>query len=163
LDASWFNQPIETLAVRPVVAALPATSLRQVMMNMRQTRVSCVYRLDERGRPEAQFVEQQVWALLADRAVSLDVSIEPYLMPITFTVSSKAPIRSLLDCWREGPVEPVCVVNDAGEAVAMVEPTALVQSLAAARPVSPSPTTARRRAAPTVVSVQSLHNGLASA
>jgi CBS-domain-containing membrane protein len=134
LDTTWLEQSVWSLPLKPVVAVLPAASVRQAMANMRQMRVGCVFRLDEHGRAVGQLSQAHLWSLLAERGVGLEASVEPYLAPVERTVRWDRPARELLTALGEARSGQVCVVNQGGEAIALADPAGLLHGLAESIP-----------------------------
>ena len=131
MDREWLGQPVSRLGLRPAVALLPAATLGQAIASMDHLRVGCVYRLDEHGRPMQQLTQLGVAGALAEGG-SRDSAADAHLQPVVSAAWQHTSVGEVWAMLRAGAGEHLCLTGDAGEAVGMIDQTALIHALARA-------------------------------
>lgn len=129
MSEGWTESPLHRLPLKPVVIALPEMSLAHTLLAMEQMGVGCVYQLDEHDRPERAFCDRRLVMLLSQTNTDTDISIDRLMTPVTKTVHREAPLGEALAAWDGAAGDPLCVVGDAGQAVAVLEPETVLTHL----------------------------------
>lgn len=113
------NQPITSLALRPLIAVRAGATVHEAVNLMRLRRTGCVIVTDAASMPVGMFNERLMTRLLCKPGASTEDAIEKHMTHGVVTVSQDDMIVDMLRTMQEKNARWVCVTDSNGKAVAM--------------------------------------------
>ncbi len=113
------NQPITSLALRPLIAVRAGATVHDAVDLMRLRRTGCVIVTDASSRPVGMFNERLMTRLLCKPGASTEDAIDKHMTPSVVTVRQEDLVIDMLRTMQEKNARWVCVTDSNGRAVAM--------------------------------------------
>lgn len=125
------NETVSQLPMREAITVPADTTIAQAIERMRQTKLGCVFVVDQAGRPLGKFTERQVLKLVS-ACVPLDQTIADHMVPIPKIgcVRLDDPVAKVLESMQQTRLRFLCVVDADGKVVAMTGQKGLLEYIA---------------------------------
>lgn len=125
------KETVDQLPLRRALTVLPETTVDEAVGLMRESRLGCVFVVDEFGRPMGKFTEKQVLKLVCD-CVPMDGPVFDYMVVMSAggCVKMSDPVVEVLQGMKQTRLRFVCVVDDAGKVVALTGQKGLMEYVA---------------------------------
>ncbi len=122
------NETVSQLPLRTAVTVPPDTTVAQAVEMMRNTRLGCVFVVDERGRPTGKFTERQVLKLVCG-CVPFDQTVGQHMVPIPESgcVKMTDPVAKVLQGMQETRLRFLCVVDSEGKVAGLTGQKGLME------------------------------------
>ena len=119
LRENLWREPITSLALREAVTVSPSMTVRQTVELMRDRKVGAVITVDAAGKPNGMFTEKLLIRLLAYRSEALNEPVGSHITPRIVCLRRDEPIARVIDVMQKHSLRWVCIVDEAGKAVAL--------------------------------------------
>ena len=125
------NETVDELPLRRAVTVTPETTATEAIELMRESKLGCVFVVDEQGRPTGKFTERQVLKLICG-CVPLDEPVGKHAVtiPACGCVKLTDPVAKVLHGMQQTRLRFLCVVDDAGKVVGLTGQKGLMEYVA---------------------------------
>ncbi len=122
------NETVSQFPMRDAVTVPPETTVAQAVRMMRDSRLGCVFVVDDRGRPTGKFTERQVLKLVCD-CVSLEETVGRHMIPIPESgcVRLTDPVVKVFEGMWQTRQRFLCVVDSEGKVVGLAGQKGLME------------------------------------
>jgi len=121
------SEKVGELPLREAIAVAPSTTVREAVDRMRGKRLGCVVVVDDSGKPQGTFTEEELIKVLGG---GLDAAVGGHLSPQWASVRIDAPIASVLEEMKSKNLRFVVVTDEEGRAVALTGQKGLMEYVA---------------------------------
>ncbi len=112
------TDPVIEMELRELIPCRPDQTVATAVDTMKLSRLGCVVVIDDAGKPIGKFTERHLMKII-DQPKTLDDPLEKHMTPCQSIVNQNEPVQKLIDIMRDRDSRFVCVVDDAGKAVAL--------------------------------------------
>jgi len=130
LHSNIHDDPISELELRDILAVKRGATLRSVSDEMRRRRLGCAIVVDEAGKPVGKFTERRLMRLMLSNPRGLDETVDQHMYRDADCIARTSPIADMVELMRTKQLRFICVVDEAGRAVALTGQKGLVEYVA---------------------------------
>ncbi len=125
------NETVAQLPLRKAVTVTADLSAKEAIRLMRDSKLGCVFVIDDQGRPMGKFTERQVLKLVCG-CVPLDQQVGKHMVkiPECGCVRLTDPVVKVLEGMKQTRLRFLCVVDDAGKVVSLTGQKGLMEYVA---------------------------------
>ncbi len=134
LTKRLLSEPVAGVDQRMLVAVPRDTTVREAIRRMTSRRQGCVVVVDADGRPQGTFTERLVVRLLLQQPGAMEEKVSDHMLAPAAVVGPTTSVADLIDCMESKKLRFVCLVDEAGKALAVVGQKGVVKFLASHYP-----------------------------
>lgn len=127
LRENILSEKVTELPLREAIAVPPSMSVREAVDRMRGKHLGCVVVVDDSGKPQGTFTEEDLIKMLSG---GLDSVVGDHLSLQWASVKIDAPIASVLEAMKSKNLRFVVVTDEEGRAVALTGQKGLMEYVA---------------------------------
>ncbi len=123
-------EPVRNLRLRDPVLAKPDACVRDVIQDMRKSKLGCAILIDDDRKPVGMFTESMLTQMVATDSASLDEPIGTHAASRWAQVRLSDPIISVLEALEIGNVRFLSVVDTDGRIAGLTGQKGLMEYIA---------------------------------
>ena len=124
------SEPVERLSLRSPVEVDPTTSVREVIQEMRASRLGCAILVDADRKPVGMFTERMLTKKMAAGTAFLDEPVSSHAVDDWPCVKLSDPIEDVLKSLVSKNVRFICVVDAEGRTAGLTGQKGLMEYIA---------------------------------
>jgi CBS domain-containing protein len=119
LRSDILNQPVSSLALRPLITVRPSATVHEAIETMRRARLGCVIVIDDAGKPIGMFNEKMLMRMLLEKPDAISQPIRQHMTRNVWSVIEGDTIARLIGVLQVHKLRWACVCDDSGKATAI--------------------------------------------
>ena len=128
------TDPISALGLEPPVSIGRDATVGAALAAVQRHGMGYVLVVDDGGRPVGMMSEREVLMKIVARDVKYDESVDTYMSPIEWTLTSRDPIADAVKLMNEGGERNIPIVDQSGKALGVLRTMDIIHFLAEAFP-----------------------------